>query len=194
MCTAALFVTVKPGIHPNAQRQVNKRGQPPAGPRQAEAARLWTGTVPPSPLPSLSEHPSTHLDGAGAHFCETPESTASPTGTELSRQGRAGPGRAEQRVARALGLRRRPHRRARTLRSHRVTAAFVRKLLPNKANQRSIFVKLFLLDYKPVLMFSDICCGWVLSPPNSFFEVLTPRSSEGDLIWKEGHCRCNWLR
>ena len=38
-----------------------------------------------------------------------------------------------------------------------------------------------------------IFMGWMVSPQNSH-EVLTPNISECDLLWKQGHCRCNSLR
>ena len=36
--------------------------------------------------------------------------------------------------------------------------------------------------------------GSNVSLPRSSVEALSPRTSESDLIWKQGCCRCNYLR
>lgn len=36
--------------------------------------------------------------------------------------------------------------------------------------------------------------SWTVSLQNSYVGVLTPSTSESDLIWNQGCCSCNWLR
>lgn len=35
------------------------------------------------------------------------------------------------------------------------------------------------------------CCGLNCVLENSYIQVFTPKTSEGDLMWRQGHCRCN---